>query len=472
MARAAIEDLVSNFKLYLDKRDRKAGHFHNDVEKNTPTAERIAQVFYASTDRDGYLYSEGLVNEKTGNTGIRLGDLIGTGGHNYVFKGHIENYDALNLYNIYVNVMKHKIRERNGAGGIDKLRQEYTQEAQEMADLLKRRGLYELIRAEVLPILVSRFEDRTCAVRISIKRQKKPDEDEEEEDLTNLDEARSIAYDGLVHPNWVFAAARDKTRKDRSIQLVEYAKDIKDPGRIHLDLSLQEIAEITRQSASALCKMESLGGAHRDVKPDNIFVEKTPRSLRSRLADFDLTRIVQRDYGPSSTMTMEEDKIMGTPVYMSPEHINNTLNLTVAADICSLGLTAYYWWTGQQAIFEDPHAGDEHADSDLRAKAKFLQLLVEVVERRNPPVMPTLVRGRASAGQTKFYEFGKRRANNKFDYDFERIVAGMIAPTLDRRYTDPNELVSELDALLNGGKVSGKVESTQVFGTKRSDIPI
>src|SRR5947199_141275 len=74
--------------------------------------------------------------------------------------------------------------------------------------------------------------------------------------------------------------------------------------------SPRRTAELLRDVAAALEFAHQAGIVHRDVKPENVIVD---REGRPHLMDFGLARDVS---GDRVTVT---GTILGTPVYMSPE---------------------------------------------------------------------------------------------------------------------------------------------------------
>lgn len=74
---------------------------------------------------------------------------------------------------------------------------------------------------------------------------------------------------------------------------------------------------ITRQVGEVLVAAHGMGLVHRDLKPDNIFLEvATDGGDRVVVVDFGLAFIAERE--DTERMT-QEGMIMGTPMYMSPE---------------------------------------------------------------------------------------------------------------------------------------------------------
>ncbi|MDA3959418.1 MAG: protein kinase [Planctomycetota bacterium] len=101
------------------------------------------------------------------------------------------------------------------------------------------------------------------------------------------------------------------------------------------------------QVAGALAVMGELGVVHRDIKPQNILIAKNDRA---KLADFGLAKHIGDDDG-----VVEEDGVltvtgtqMGTPAYMPPEQIDDSVRVSPAADVYSLAATLYHLVTGQR----------------------------------------------------------------------------------------------------------------------------
>ncbi len=104
-----------------------------------------------------------------------------------------------------------------------------------------------------------------------------------------------------------------------------------------------EVARVMQEAAWALSYAHSRGVVHRDVKPDNILLERA--TGRALLMDFGISRVAD------STMTSMGETI-GTPQFMSPEQASGEV-VDGRSDLYSLGLTAFFALTGH-APFEAP----------------------------------------------------------------------------------------------------------------------
>jgi len=153
-------------------------------------------------------------------------------------------------------------------------------------------------------------------------------------------EARTVAR--LQHPGIVTVHAVKRLR-DGGLALVMQMV----PGRtlkqaIQTDGPFDPIrAEVVlRDVASALAFAHSKGVVHRDVKPENIFLEAgTGRAL---LSDFGIAH--SSEYDSRLTMT---GAAIGTPAYMAPEQIDGA-PANARSDLYSLGLVAWEMLTGER----------------------------------------------------------------------------------------------------------------------------
>jgi len=101
-------------------------------------------------------------------------------------------------------------------------------------------------------------------------------------------------------------------------------------------LSSEEIVGIIEQVCLALDAAHSEGVVHRDLKPQNIMID---RNGRAAVMDFGIARSVE-----SGGMT-QTGMLVGTPDYMSPEQVMGE-HVDVRADLFTLGVILYELLTG------------------------------------------------------------------------------------------------------------------------------
>ena len=109
-------------------------------------------------------------------------------------------------------------------------------------------------------------------------------------------------------------------------------------------LSVGDAARIARQVADALAYAHTHEIVHRDIKPDNILLDKSGHVL---VTDFGIAKAAQaaQKAKPSSKSLTSEGMIVGTPEYMSPEQASGD-PLDGRSDIYSLGIVVYQMLAG------------------------------------------------------------------------------------------------------------------------------
>jgi len=113
-------------------------------------------------------------------------------------------------------------------------------------------------------------------------------------------------------------------------------------------LPLDQAVAMVQQACRGLAAAHAQGIVHRDIKPSNLFVARTPEGEVLKILDFGLAKPLHQD--GSVTLSRE---ILGTPLYMSPEHIDG-VSLDSRADLWSLSAVAFLMLTGADA-FRSPH---------------------------------------------------------------------------------------------------------------------
>jgi eukaryotic-like serine/threonine-protein kinase len=108
-------------------------------------------------------------------------------------------------------------------------------------------------------------------------------------------------------------------------------------------LSPEEAVAIAVPILSALDHAHEQGVLHRDVKPSNIYLSVEPDGQTvPKLLDFGIAK----GGGPADYQTVDGD-VLGTPGYMSPEHIRAiTTEIDRRSDLFSMGVVLYEMITG------------------------------------------------------------------------------------------------------------------------------
>ena len=173
-------------------------------------------------------------------------------------------------------------------------------------------------------------------------------------------------------------------------------------------LPCEEALALIIACARGLSAIEAAGLVHRDIKPQNIFLD---RGGVPKIGDLGLARSV--DGNDRMTLTGNS---WGTPVFMSPEQIRGVGDIDIRTDIYALGATLYTLLTGCEP-FNGPTA--------------FVithQVLSE------PPPDPRIV-------------------NKTIPAEVAAVIAKAMAKDRAKRYQTPAELIEDLERARAGQRL-------------------
>jgi serine/threonine-protein kinase len=113
-------------------------------------------------------------------------------------------------------------------------------------------------------------------------------------------------------------------------------------------LSPMSAVSIARHIAGTLAAAHAHGIVHRDLKPDNVFLipdPLLPRGERAKVLDFGIAKLA----GDTDTGMVKTDtgRVMGTPMYMSPEQCRGSGRVDHRSDIYALGCVVYHMLVGR-----------------------------------------------------------------------------------------------------------------------------
>lgn len=174
-------------------------------------------------------------------------------------------------------------------------------------------------------------------------------------------------------------------------------------------LAPREAVAIVRQAAQGLAHAHRCGLVHRDVKPSNLLLDTDGRVV---LTDFGLARAVSEPAEDGRPCPLALASIVGTPAYMSPEHVTQPGQVDARSDVYGLGVVLYELLAGQPP-FHGP----------------VPEVLRQVVQEEPAPprsLCPSLPR------------------------ELETITLKCLAKEPDRRYQGADELAAELERWQDG----------------------
>jgi len=217
-------------------------------------------------------------------------------------------------------------------------------------------------------------------------------------------EREIVASGRLQHENAVRAYHRGE-EAGRPYLVMEFVAGVKLSDLIWREhpLSPRRVGQIVLGLARGLAHAQRQGVVNRDLKPANVLL--TPPDDTPKLLDYGLALITDR---PEEFT--RDGSLLGTPNYIAPEQSRDPHGVTIAADVYSLGCTAYCCLTG--------HPPFEGRGAD------------EVQRLRSASPRPSV-----------------REARPDVPAELDELVRAMIAPEPAGRPA-PDEIVRTLGALL------------------------
>ncbi|MFH1226705.1 MAG: tetratricopeptide repeat protein [Planctomycetota bacterium] len=181
--------------------------------------------------------------------------------------------------------------------------------------------------------------------------------------------------------------------------------------------SIQNMARIIQQVASALHYAHNQKIIHRDIKPANILIDKAGKVY---IADFGLAKELT---GLDRSLTMS-GMALGTPDYMPPEQAQGKKDqIDPRSDIFSLGATLYHCITGRL-----PFAGKE-----------IYEVLSKVINE-DPPTPSSVIK--------------------IIPKDLETICLKCLNKDKSKRYQTAGALAQDINRYLEGGQITAKRTSS------------
>jgi len=212
-------------------------------------------------------------------------------------------------------------------------------------------------------------------------------------------------------------------------------EDLKSFIRRAAPLSTARTISIAKQVCDGLAEAHQLGVVHRDLKPQNIMIDKQGNV---RVMDFGIARSVQ------SKKITGEGVMIGTPEYMSPEQVEGK-EVDHRSDIYSLGIIMYEMLTGKV-----PFEGET-------------PLAIAMKHKSETPKNPN-------------------ELNSQIPEDLSHIILKCLEKDPEKRYQRSEELRSELENTEKGIPTTDKIipkkkpltsrELTVTFGMKKVLLPV
>jgi len=179
----------------------------------------------------------------------------------------------------------------------------------------------------------------------------------------------------LDHPNIVAVMDSGETSDGRRFIVMErlWGHTLKRELALRGPFKPRDAIAVLRQLLSALCAAHGIGIVHRDIKPDNLFLHE-PNGIVGgepvlKVLDFNFAKVVrgvsERSPAPL-TISTDQNEIVGTPRYLSPEAARG-LHVDHRSDLYPAGIVLYELLVGH-----DPFSDIETVGELIRAHARLL----------------------------------------------------------------------------------------------------
>jgi eukaryotic-like serine/threonine-protein kinase len=204
-----------------------------------------------------------------------------------------------------------------------------------------------------------------------------------------LQEARAAAK--LGHPGIVRVFDVGQTALGDPFIVMELlegetlAEQLGREGRLTSTRAVQLLLPI----ADALSTAHAKGFVHRDVKPDNVFISRSPEGdLQPKLVDFGVVKEVDlgaEAHGPAGT-------VVGSPEYMSPEQARGASDIDLRSDVWSFCVVVYEAIVGRSPFEADDYdalmrlilESEPTSLQELRVADEALSSIIEKGLRKSP----------------------------------------------------------------------------------------
>lgn len=133
---------------------------------------------------------------------------------------------------------------------------------------------------------------------------------------------------------------------------MEYVEGLQLAEIVGGGVSILEVITLGRQLLSALSHAHARGVVHRDLKPENVILSggySTTHIGQPKIVDFGIATIASESLEARET---DQDQVVGTPLYMSPEQASGARVLSPRTDLYNVGFIMYELIAGAHP-FED-----------------------------------------------------------------------------------------------------------------------
>lgn len=261
------------------------------------------------------------------------------------------------------------------------------------------------------------------------------------EDIVTRFQQEAISASRIKHPNVLDVFDFGKLESGEAFLAMEFLEghDLSDDLAKTFVLDPSRGIQIALQICRALAAAHSKGVVHRDMKPDNVFLQRTGDGEELvKIVDFGIAQLRTNEEvaktQPTRRRLTKTGMIFGTPEYMSPEQAaGRAADLRV--DVYALGVILYEMFTGSV-----PFTGDS-----------FMAVLAKTLNDPPPPMI-------------------EMNRDLRVSSELESVIMRSLAKSPDQRYASMTEFSNALLGTPEGAQF-GRVPSGSIGGGRLSAYP-
>ena len=259
----------------------------------------------------------------------------------------------------------------------------------------------------------------------------------------------------MDHPNIAKVYDGGLTDKDRPYFVMEYVQGI--PITKYCDqerLSVGDRLQLFQSVCNAVQHAHQKGIIHRDLKPSNILVCSEDGKPAAKVIDFGLAKATAQSL-TDQTLVTAQGMLLGTPLYMSPEQAESSVDIDTRTDIYSLGVVLYELLTGGTPL--------ERGQVKLAGIAELVRLIKEV---EPPKPSSRITRTDSASNVASQRNVDPSHLKRSLSGDLDWVVMKALEKERNRRYATAKDLAADIQCHLEDKPVSAGPPSARYWMQK------